>query len=203
MVGARLLYPSGRLQHAGVVYLPRTRRFDHEYRHRPGNYPPALETTEVLGVTGALMLVEKGFWDKLGGMDEQFFLSWEDVDFPCGPGLPGGGCSIPVKPMRFTPRERPGRTGRRLPGLSGTRWTGRPKPGSGGNGAGFSPLAGPIPKPAGRSVSAGCSRPTGARYSGRRSKENRVKPRAASKTKRKRGGSMMRILLSGADPGDP
>ena len=81
VVGARLLYPSGRLQHASVVYLPRTRRFDHEYRHRPGNYPPALETTEVLGVTGALMLVEKGFWDKLGGMDEQFFLSWEDVDF--------------------------------------------------------------------------------------------------------------------------
>src|SRR5690554_4743593 len=81
VVGARLLYPSGRLQHAGIVYLPRARRFDHEYRHRPGNYPPALETTEVLGVTGALMLVEKGFWNKLGGMDEQFFLSWEDVDF--------------------------------------------------------------------------------------------------------------------------
>jgi len=81
VVGARLLYPGGRLQHAGIIYQPRARRFDHEYRHRPGNYPPALGVTEVLGVTGALMLVEKGLWNKLGGMDEKFFLSWEDVDF--------------------------------------------------------------------------------------------------------------------------
>ena len=79
VVGARLLYPSGRLQHAGIVYLPRARRFDHEYRHRPATARRRW-TTEVLGLP-ALMLVEKGFWNKLGGMDEQFFLSWEDVDF--------------------------------------------------------------------------------------------------------------------------
>lgn len=81
VVGARLLYPNGCLQHAGIIYQPRLRRFDHEYRYRPGNYPPALDVTEVLGVTGALMLVERGLWNKLCGMDEKFFLSWEDVDF--------------------------------------------------------------------------------------------------------------------------
>ena len=127
VVGARLLYPSGRLQHAGIVYLPRARRFDHEYRHRPGNYPPALETTEVLGVTGALMLVEKGFWDKLGGMDEQFFLSWEDVDFSLRAWAAGRrvlytGQAYAVHPEGTTRANR-----KAASGLSGTRWTGRPK----------------------------------------------------------------------------
>ena len=81
VVGARLLYPDGRIQHGGVIYLPARRVFDHEYRFRPGNYPPALRRGEALAVTGALMLVNKGLWERMGGMDERFFIALEDVDF--------------------------------------------------------------------------------------------------------------------------
>lgn len=81
VVGARLLYPDGRIQHGGVIYLPAQRTFDHEYRFRPGNYPPALRCGEALAVTGALMLVNKRLWERLGGMDERFFIALEDVDF--------------------------------------------------------------------------------------------------------------------------
>ena len=36
---------------------------------------------EALAVTGALMLVENRLWQELGGMDENFFIALEDVDF--------------------------------------------------------------------------------------------------------------------------
>lgn len=81
VVGARLLYPDGRIQHGGIYYQAAQQRFDHEYRYKPGDFPPALETRGTLGVTGALMLIDRRLWDKIGGMDERFFLSWEDVDF--------------------------------------------------------------------------------------------------------------------------
>lgn len=81
VVGARLLYPDGRIQHGGVFYLPAHRTFDHEYRYRPGNYPPAFRRGEALAVTGALMLVNKRLWERMGGMDERFFIALEDVDF--------------------------------------------------------------------------------------------------------------------------
>jgi len=81
VVGARLLYPDGRIQHGGVIYLPAQKTFDHEYRFRPGNYLPALRRGEALAVTGALMLVDKCLWERMGGMDERFFIALEDVDF--------------------------------------------------------------------------------------------------------------------------
>ncbi|MCL6591781.1 MAG: glycosyltransferase family 2 protein [Firmicutes bacterium] len=81
VVGLRLLYPNGRIQHGGLIYLPQSGAFDHEYRSLPGDYPPANRGREVLGVTGALMLINRRLWDVLGGMDEQFFVGMEDIDF--------------------------------------------------------------------------------------------------------------------------
>jgi GT2 family glycosyltransferase len=81
VVGPRLLYPDGQIQHGGIIYLPQIGCFDHEYRHQPGSYDPALRSREVLGVTGALMLIHRQLWDLLKGMDERFFVGMEDIDF--------------------------------------------------------------------------------------------------------------------------
>ncbi|HUZ10067.1 MAG TPA: glycosyltransferase [Acidimicrobiales bacterium] len=83
IVGCRLLYPDGTLQHAGVV----TGRspdglFDghHRFRRQPGTYPPAL-TGEVLpAVTGACMAVRRHLFEDLGGFDELYYNGNEDVD---------------------------------------------------------------------------------------------------------------------------
>lgn len=80
IVGARLLYPDGRIQHGGVYFLARARVFDHRYRYLPADYGPAKATQEVLAVTGALMLVHQGVWRQLEGMSEEFFIALEDVD---------------------------------------------------------------------------------------------------------------------------
>lgn len=81
VVGACLLYPNGLIQHAGVYYLPKLRTFDHELRFQPFTGQTATTTKEALAVTGALMLVERGLWHELAGMDENFFIALEDVDF--------------------------------------------------------------------------------------------------------------------------
>ncbi|HEX3047078.1 MAG TPA: glycosyltransferase family 2 protein [Bacillota bacterium] len=81
VVGPRLLYLNGLIQHGGLIYLPQSGGFDHEYRSFPGDYPPATHSREVLGVTGALMLINRRLWDALGGMDERFFVGMEDIDF--------------------------------------------------------------------------------------------------------------------------
>lgn len=81
VVGACLLYPNGLIQHAGVYYLPKLKTFDHELRFQPFTSKTAATTKEALAVTGALMLVERGLWRELEGMDENFFIALEDVDF--------------------------------------------------------------------------------------------------------------------------
>lgn len=81
VVGARLLYPDGRIQHAGVQYVPGIQNFAHIYRHRAGDLPQAAVDRDELAVTGALMLVSKEVWLQLGGMSEEFFIAMEDVDF--------------------------------------------------------------------------------------------------------------------------
>ena len=81
VVGPRLLYPDHRIQHGGIIYVPETGGFDHEYRYQPENTPLALRSREVLGVTGAIMLINRTLWNNLGGMDQRFFVGMEDVDF--------------------------------------------------------------------------------------------------------------------------
>jgi GT2 family glycosyltransferase/glycosyltransferase involved in cell wall biosynthesis len=80
VVGARLLYPDGTIQHAGIVLddqlVPR-----HAFCRRPGDYPPANVEREYQGVTGACFLVHRATFHALGGFDERYRNGYEDVDF--------------------------------------------------------------------------------------------------------------------------
>lgn len=84
--GAKLYYADKTIQHAGVVIglgAHRTAGHTH-YRVNYNNlgYMGRLcYTQNVTAVTGACLMVKKEIYDKLGGLDESFAVSLNDVDF--------------------------------------------------------------------------------------------------------------------------
>jgi GT2 family glycosyltransferase len=83
MVGAKLLYPDGQIQHAGIV-LGLTGHAGHVYSGKPA-LPAGLFVSpdayrNVSAVTGACMLVRKDLFQSLGGFEEQLGLVFNDVD---------------------------------------------------------------------------------------------------------------------------
>ena len=82
IVGARLLYPDGRIQFAGTVRnLGAPEWFDHRYRFKPENWGPAGLAGPVLAVTGACMYVRREVIDEIGLLDERYPMAYEDVDW--------------------------------------------------------------------------------------------------------------------------
>jgi GT2 family glycosyltransferase/glycosyltransferase involved in cell wall biosynthesis len=83
MVGARLLYPDGRIQSAGTVRNPGAPQwFDHRYRFKPSGWGPAWVTGPALAVTGACMYVRRELIDRIGLLDEErYSMAYEDVDW--------------------------------------------------------------------------------------------------------------------------
>ncbi|WP_108663108.1 glycosyltransferase [Acuticoccus kandeliae] len=84
LAGARLLYPDGRVQHAGLV-LAGEARVRHAERFLPGNRPGHAgrqrETTRVAGVTGALMALRRELFFSLGCFDSaRFGVLYNDID---------------------------------------------------------------------------------------------------------------------------
>ncbi|MEE2657238.1 MAG: glycosyltransferase [Candidatus Latescibacterota bacterium] len=78
IVGARLLYPDGRLQHAGLSIvdgLP-----EHDLRGVAGDDPRALQSRDLDIVTGACLMIRRELFAELGGFDRQFLNGVEDVD---------------------------------------------------------------------------------------------------------------------------
>ncbi|HEX4244026.1 MAG TPA: glycosyltransferase family 2 protein [Acidimicrobiales bacterium] len=82
-VGARLLYPGGRVQHCGVVIgigaaghslvgLP---------ADEPGYLGLATLTRDCSAVTGACMAVSRPMFEELGGFDEALGIDTNDIDF--------------------------------------------------------------------------------------------------------------------------
>lgn len=78
-VGARLLYPDGTVQHAGVVF-GEDRNPHHVYAGFPGDHPAVMRSRRFQAVTAACMLVRRGTFDSLGGFDPAFRNGHEDVD---------------------------------------------------------------------------------------------------------------------------
>lgn len=85
-VGARLLFPNGTIQHAGVridpmiAGLPGFLPFHDMYTY-PGTYPEAQRIAGVQVVTGACLLTPRELYTRLGGLDEGFWNGYEDVDY--------------------------------------------------------------------------------------------------------------------------
>lgn len=80
IVGARLLFPDGTIQHAGVVFGPGTTGPYHLHRAHPARAVPSA-TKEFQCVTGACMWITAPVWDALGGLDAAYPFGLEDVDF--------------------------------------------------------------------------------------------------------------------------
>jgi GT2 family glycosyltransferase/glycosyltransferase involved in cell wall biosynthesis len=82
IVGAKLLYPDGRIQFAGTARnLAAPEWFDHRYRFKPNGWGPAAVTGSVLAVTGACMYVRRVVIERVGLLDERYPMAYEDVDW--------------------------------------------------------------------------------------------------------------------------
>jgi GT2 family glycosyltransferase len=83
-VGARLWYPTGRLQHAGVV-LGLGGVAGHAHRHLKrgdwGYMDRAALQQEFSAVTAACLVVTKTAFEKVGGFDEALAVACNDIDF--------------------------------------------------------------------------------------------------------------------------
>jgi GT2 family glycosyltransferase len=83
-VGAKLLYPNGTIQHAGVV-LGVGGVADHAFRglkaDAPGYIAQAIAAREVSAVTAACMLVNRQAFEAVGGFDETALsIAFNDID---------------------------------------------------------------------------------------------------------------------------
>jgi GT2 family glycosyltransferase len=81
IVGARLLYSDGTLQHAGLALLPgAVSRWWHVHKRHAGTLPDANVARDFLAVTGASLMIRRDLFMQLSGFDEGFVNGWEDVD---------------------------------------------------------------------------------------------------------------------------
>ncbi|QSO52517.1 glycosyltransferase [Alicyclobacillus curvatus] len=80
IVGARLLFADGRIQHGGS-YAQKDGLFPHRFIYQPGDHIPALVTDDVVAVTGALMLIRREVIEQIGTLSEEYYLAYEDVDY--------------------------------------------------------------------------------------------------------------------------
>jgi hypothetical protein len=79
VVGSKLLFPDGTIQHAGVAICQ-----DHEPRHVytgfPADHPAVNKSRRFQAVTGASMLMPRALFEQFGGFDTAFLTGYEDMD---------------------------------------------------------------------------------------------------------------------------
>jgi GT2 family glycosyltransferase/glycosyltransferase involved in cell wall biosynthesis len=82
VVGARLLYPDGRIQHGGFAWRSVDGRLIpfHAFQWEDANLPQAGASFDTSSVTGACMAIPRETFAAVGGFDEGYVNGWEDVD---------------------------------------------------------------------------------------------------------------------------
>lgn len=82
VVGARLLYSDGTLQHAGILLNEQPLHIFRGYAgDDPGPGGLLVVEREVSAVTGACLATPRRLWDELGGLDEHFAVAFNDLDY--------------------------------------------------------------------------------------------------------------------------
>lgn len=83
IVGAKLIYPNSKVQHAGIV-LGLTGIVGHvnaELKNKePGYMARNMISQNYNAVTGALMMISKEDYKEVGGFDEEFPVAYNDID---------------------------------------------------------------------------------------------------------------------------
>lgn len=80
IVGCRLLYPDGTVQHAGVG-ITVDGIGEHLFSGFSADYPAVIQPRLLQAVTAACMLVRRNCFNAVGGFDEGYINGFEDVDF--------------------------------------------------------------------------------------------------------------------------
>ncbi|TKB91600.1 MAG: glycosyltransferase [Nitrospira sp.] len=80
IVGSKLLFADGSIQHAGVVFMRSIMSPYHIYRSVPGSKPGVNQRCAFQAVTAACMLIRQELFEEVQGFDEAFINGFEDVD---------------------------------------------------------------------------------------------------------------------------
>ena len=79
LVGSKLLFPNGTIQHAGVIFA-RDLAPLHIYTGFRADHPAVSKSREFQAVTGACVLIRRALFDEVGGFDAGFVNGYEDLD---------------------------------------------------------------------------------------------------------------------------
>ena len=84
IVGSRLLYADGTIQHAGVV-IGMTGVAGHVFKGQASEgdtyFNRAMVVQDYSAVTAAVMMVKKEVYEEVNGLDERYAVAFNDIDF--------------------------------------------------------------------------------------------------------------------------